>query len=95
MIDMIDIRSQLNSAEVHSLVDQLEYPLEIREEKTRDIIREYCDNPDQIILGTKLNNELVGFIGFRFQTENRAVIRHIAVRRDYRGDGIIITHRVI
>ena len=86
--DMIDIRNQLDSAEVHNLVDQLEYPLEVRKEKTREIIREYCENPDQVILGMESDNELVGFIGFRFQSENVAIIRHIAVRRDHRGNGI-------
>lgn len=85
---MIDIRSQLHSAEVHNLIDQLEYPLEIREEKTREIVREYVENPDYVTLGMELNNELVGFIGFSYQSKNTVTIRHIAVRRDQRGKGI-------
>ena len=88
MADLIDIRNRLSSYEVHCLVDQLEYPLEVRKEKTREIIREYCENPDQVILGMESDNELIGFIGFCFQSDNLAIIRHIAVRRDHRGNGI-------
>lgn len=88
MIEMIDIRNRLASAEVRSLLDQLEYPLEVRKAKTEEIIREYRKNLGQVILGAELNGELTGFIGLRLQFPNAAEIRHIAVRRDQRGKGI-------
>ena len=85
---MIDIRNQLNSPEVRHLMDQLEYPLEIRKKKTDEIIKEYGDDPGRIILGMEFDNELVGFIGFSFKSENVTILRHIAVRPDHRGEGI-------
>ena len=88
MIDMVNIRSRLDSADLRGLVDQLEYPLEIRQAKTAQIMREYHEHPDQPILGVESNGELVGFIGIRLEPPDGAVIRHIAVRRDHRGQGI-------
>jgi len=88
MIEMMDIRNRLSFAEVRDLVDQLEYPIEIREEKTAQILKEYQEHPDQPILGVESNGELVGFIGLRLQPPDAAVIRHIVVGRDHRGQGI-------
>jgi ribosomal protein S18 acetylase RimI-like enzyme len=87
-MDIVDIRSRLDSNEVRNLVNQLEYPLEIREEKTSQILKEYREHPDQPILGIESNGELVGIIGLRLQPPDGAVIRHIVVRRDHRGRGI-------
>ena len=88
MIEMIDIRSQLGSTAVRNLVDHLEYPVEMRERKTEQILTEYRENRGQSILGAAEDGELLGFIGFRSDSPDRAVIRHIAVRRDRRGQGI-------
>ena len=88
MIYMVDIRSRLSSPEVRDLVGQLEYPLEMRDKKTAQILREYQEHQDQPMLGVESNGELVGFIGLRLEPEQVAVIRHIAVRRDHRGQGI-------
>jgi len=88
MIEMVDIRNRLSSAEVRDLVDQLEYALNIRVVKTTQILREYQECLDQPILGVESNGELVGFIGLRLQPPDGAVIRHIAVRHDHRGQGI-------
>lgn len=88
MITMIEIRSQLDCAEVRDLVNQLEYPVEMRKRMTEQILTEYRENPSQPILGADVNGELVGFIGFRPVPPDRAVIRHIAVRRDRRRQGI-------
>ena len=88
MIDMIDIRSRLGSAEVRELVDQLEYPVEIRERKTAEILKEYQEHSDQPILAVEASGELVGFIGLRLEPPHRAVIRHIAVHRGHRRQGV-------
>ena len=88
MIGMCDIRGRLGSEEVRELVRQLEYPREIREVKTAQILNEYREDPSQPILGAESNGELVGFIGLRLQPPDGAVIRHIAVRRDHRGRGV-------
>ena len=88
MTEMVDIRNRLSFAEVRDLVDQLEYPIEIRQAKTAQILKEYQEHPDQPIFGVKLNGELVGFIGLRLQPPDAAIIRHIVVRRDHRGKGI-------
>ena len=85
---MVDIRNRLRSAELRALVDQLEYPLEIREAKTTQILKGYNERLDQPILGVESNGELAGFVGFRLQPPDGAVIRHIAVRRDHRRQGI-------
>lgn len=88
MIEMIDIRTQIDSSMVRGLVDQLEYPVEIRESKTEQILTEYRKNPNQPILGAHEHGELLGLIGFRYDPPDRTVIRHIVVRRDHRGQGI-------
>ncbi len=88
MIELVDIRNRLSSTEVRDLVEQLEYPLEMRDTKTAQILREYHEHPDQPMLGVEAKGELIGFIGLRLEPEHRAVIRHIAVRRDHRRQGI-------
>lgn len=88
MMEIIDIRSQFDSSAVRDLVDQLEYPAEMREAKTEQILTEYRRNRSQPILGTDAQGELVGLIGFCPGPPDRAVIRHIAVRRDHRCQGI-------
>lgn len=88
MIDMIDIRCRLGSVEVRDLVDQLEYPIGIRERKTAEILEEYQEKSDQPILAVKASGKLVAFIGLRLELQHQAVIRHIAVHRGHRGQGI-------
>ena len=88
MIEMIDIRGQLDSIAVRDLVYQLDYPAELREKKTERILSEYRENVSQSIFGAHAQGELVGFIGFFTDPPDRTVIRHIAVRRDYRRQGI-------
>ncbi len=88
MITVVDIRDRLGSPELRDLVEQLEYPPEIRARKTGEIIKEYQEHPDQLILGAEANGELVGFIGLRRGPPSAAVIRHLAVRRDHRGEGV-------
>ena len=55
MIEMVDIRNRLSFAEVRDLVDQLEYPIEIRQAKTAEILKEYQEHPDEPIFGVELN----------------------------------------
>ena len=85
---MVDLRNRLGFAEVRDLVDQLEYPIEIRPAKTAQILQEYREHPDQPLLGVEWNGELVGIIGLCLQPPHAAIIRHIVVRRDHRGKGI-------
>jgi ribosomal protein S18 acetylase RimI-like enzyme len=88
MRKMVDIRPRLDSPEVRELVNQLEYPLSIREAKTTQILAEYRENPDQPILGVESEGELLALIGLRRITATAAVIRHIVVRRDCRNQGV-------
>jgi ribosomal protein S18 acetylase RimI-like enzyme len=88
MISVLDIRGRLNSDEVRHLVNQLEYPPEIRQAKTAQILKEYHDHPGQPILGVESNGELAGLIGLRLQPPDAAIIRHIVVRRELRGQGL-------
>ena len=88
MMELVDIRDRLDSVEVRELVDQLEYPPDIRAAKTEQILQEYRDCPDQPFLGMEMNGELVGFIGFRLKPPDGVVIRHITVRRNHRRRGI-------
>ena len=88
VIDLIDIRSRIGSAKMRELVDDLDYPVEIRESKTTEILNEYLEHADQPILGTEVCGELVGFVGLRLEPPSRAVIRHMAVHRGHRQQGI-------
>jgi hypothetical protein len=54
---IVDIRPLLDSPVVRELVNQLEYPLNIREAKTAQILADYRENPDQPILGIDLDGE--------------------------------------
>jgi ribosomal protein S18 acetylase RimI-like enzyme len=95
MFDMIDIRYRLGSAEVRDLVDQLEYPAEIRERKTAEILKEYQEQSEQPILAVNASGKLVAFIGLRFELPHQAIIRHIAVHRSHRGQGGIGTQMIL
>ena len=85
---MIDIRPKLDSMEVYELINALEYPPNIREIKTEQILAEYRYNPDQLLLGFVSKGELVALIGLQHTGPNDAVIRHIVVRRDCRRHGL-------
>ena len=85
---VVDIRPILETPEVRELVNQLEYPLDIREAKTSQILGEYRDHPDQPVLGVESEGELLTLIGLRLVKPHHAVIRHIVVRRDWRKRGL-------
>ncbi len=87
-LSLKELTTVLETAEVRELLSQLEYPLEIREKKTDQIILEYRKNPKQSMLGLKSEGTLVGLIGLAFGRTGSAVIRHIVVRRDRRRRGI-------
>lgn len=88
MIQVVDLRSRLNVAEVRELVDQLGYPIENQREKTTQILNEYREHVEQPILGAESGCKLVGLVGLSLQPPDGAIIRHIVVRRDHRGQGI-------
>ena len=83
-----DVSALIDTDEVRELLLQLEYPPEIREEKTDQIVSEYRGNPQQPFLGVEWRGEIVGLIGLALGADGSAVIRHIVVRRDRRGGGI-------
>ncbi len=87
-VHLLDIRSRLASPEVAELVDQLEYPPEIRRAKTAEILRKYQEHPEQPILAAESDGALVGFIGLCLQPPGAAVIQHIAVHHLHREQGI-------
>ena len=79
-----DLRSRLDCEEVRELVRQLEYPIEIRERKTDEILREYKGRPGQPLMGAEIDGQLVGLVGLVVKASGQGVIRHIVVRRDCR-----------
>ena len=83
-----DLSSSLGTEDVCELLLQLEYPAEVREAKTGQIISEYRDNAEQPILGLQLEGMLVGLVGLALRGDASAVIRHIVVRRSHRRRGI-------
>lgn len=85
---LTDMSSRLGTREVRELLLQLEYPDEIRESKTDQIIAEYREHPERPILGGAAQGKLVGLIGLALQPGASAIIRHIVVRRDHRRSGI-------
>lgn len=87
-LELTDLSDLLESDSVREILGHLEYPIEIREAKTDEIVGEYVQHPEHAVLGTILEGELVGFIGLRFESRESAEIRHIVVRADLRGQGI-------
>jgi ribosomal protein S18 acetylase RimI-like enzyme len=87
-IRLKEIATVLETDEVRDLLLQLEYPQEIRERKTEQIILGYRQNPEWPLLGLKKDGVLVGLIGLALGNIDSAVIQHIVVRRDYRRCGI-------
>ncbi len=87
-IALRDVSPGLDTKEVRELLLQLEYPPEIREEKTDQIVSEYRTNPQQPFLGVEWQGEIVGLIGLALGADSSAVIRHIVVRWDRRRGGI-------
>ena len=83
-----DMSARLDSSEIRDLLDQLEYPQEIRGEKMDEIIRHYRSHPEDPFLGVESPEGLVGLIGLSLHAPSSAVIGHIVVRRDHRGRGI-------
>ena len=88
MIKIVDIRSRIGCAETREIFGQLDNPPEIRATKTAEIAKEYREHTEQLLFAAELDGELVGFIGIRLRVPDEATIRHIAVHRDHRRQGI-------
>jgi GNAT superfamily N-acetyltransferase len=85
---LINLSARLESVAVRNLIDQLEYPIDIREERTESILSSYRDDPSLLLFGIKEAGVLVGAIGLLPKPPSAAAIRHIVVRRENRGKGI-------
>jgi ribosomal protein S18 acetylase RimI-like enzyme len=88
MNEMIDIRPRLDSPEVRELINAMGYPSDIRNATTEQILAEYRENPDQLVLGLESDGRLIAFIGLRRSNSTDAVVRHIVVRPDNRRHGL-------
>lgn len=84
---IVDLRSRLESPQVRELVDQFEYPEDVRKAKTDQILGEYRAHPDRPLVGVESDGDLVGLIGLRVVSSDAAVIGHLVVRRDRRRRG--------
>lgn len=87
-MQLTDLSSRLDTAEVRALLLALGYPTAIAATKADSVIAEYQANPQQPILGAEHNGELVGLIGLRLEGGGTAVIRHIVVQPAWRGHGV-------
>jgi GNAT superfamily N-acetyltransferase len=85
---LINLSTRLESVAVRNLIDQLEYPIDIREERTESILSSYRDDPSLLLFGVKEAGVLIGLIGLLPRSPSAAAIRHIVVRRENRGRGI-------
>lgn len=83
-----DVSARLDTDEVRELLVQADYPPEIRQKKTDQIISEFRENPQQPFLGVEWQGEIVGLIGLALGADSSAVIRQIVVHRDRRRSGI-------
>lgn len=87
-LKLINLSAQLESKAVRNLIDQLEYPIERRDERTNQILSDYQHDPSTQLFGLKEAGTLLGLIGLLRKAPHAAVIRHIVVHRKHRGRGI-------
>jgi len=85
---LINLSARLESRAVRNLVDQLEYPIDRRDERTDQILSDYQHDPSTQLFGLKKAGTLLGLIGLLPLAPHAAVIRHIVVHQKHRGCGI-------
>ena len=81
---LIDIKSKIDDVEI---IELLEYSIWSASGKLDDAIREYKSRTNLHLYGYETDEELVGIIGFEMSDGNDLIIRHIAVKPEYRGLG--------
>jgi GNAT superfamily N-acetyltransferase len=85
---LTDLSEHLESMGVRNLIDQLEYPIDVRDERTTQILSDYQNDPSLRLFGLKEEGMLLGLIGLLLTSPYAATIRHIVVRRELRGCGV-------
>lgn len=85
---LTNLSTQLGFVAVRTLIDQLGYPIDIREERTNQTLSDYRNDPSVQLFGLKEAGMLLGLIGLLPTSPHAAVIRHIVVHKEYRGRGI-------
>jgi len=88
MSTLLNLRNKCDDSEIHLLLSEMGYPLEIRDRKVTAILEEYQIHPEQPLLGLKLHEKLSGLIGLRLLPGDEAEIRHIVVAQENRHSGI-------
>ena len=86
--ELVNLRAQLAAPNVRTLIDHLEYPSDSREIKTNCVLADYqCDVSLQLF-GLMDSEALLGLIGLAPLDTQAASIRHIAVHRSRRKQGL-------
>jgi ribosomal protein S18 acetylase RimI-like enzyme len=58
------------------------------DEKIDNELNMYIGNDSRELLGSLINDELVGLIGIIYKSTNEVELKHIAIKPNYRGKGI-------
>ena len=83
---MIDLKPRLSEPSIRELLSYaVGYPTET---KLDDMCKRYISASNALCMGYKVNGAIVGFIGISLSLPEQAVIEHISVDPDQRGQGI-------
>lgn len=81
---LLDIKPRLDEAEIQDLVELSIFPDPDNLERT---ITQYRTSDDVRIMGYESEGQIVGFVGFSIDSNERMTLRHIAVLPEARGAG--------
>ena len=90
MVDIIltDLAARLETDAVRALLLAFGYPAVSAAAQADRITAEYHHHPQQPILGAEHDDELLGLIGLRLETQHTGIIRHIVVHPAWRRHGV-------
>ncbi len=87
-IQVRESREFLRSPEMRRVILALDYPVDIRDAKAEQIIESYVAHVEWHLDGAWVDQDLVGAIGIQPGEGTSGEIRHIAVLREHRRQGV-------
>ncbi|MFC5528291.1 GNAT family N-acetyltransferase [Cohnella yongneupensis] len=82
---LIDLKSRLQDSEIQELIGWSVFP---DPDSVPQVIEQYAAEDSELsIMGYESEEQMIGFVGFSINSEDRMVLRHIAVLPEARGAG--------
>lgn len=83
---MIDIKPYVDNRNILDLIGKCLF--NPSKDKINEVVNSYLSNDNYLLLGHKVDNEFVGYIGLDLTNPSKTVINHIAVKEERRNTGI-------